>query len=88
MEFLRLLYIIAHHRISNWFRQHSNDEPSDEAFKFRRGHTRAAIDQAAARAVAVAQRVQVAEHTLRRYRVPPNTQDDLVFPAATVPLGV
>ena len=31
-EFLRLLYIIAHRRTSNWFR-HSNDEPSEEAFK-------------------------------------------------------
>jgi hypothetical protein len=30
---------------------------------------------------AVAQRVQVAEHTLRRHRVPPYTQDDLAFPA-------
>jgi len=42
--------------------------PSDEAFKFRRGktlwHMRAAIGHAAARAVA--QRVHVAEHTLRR----------------------
>ena len=60
-EFLRLLYIIAHRRTSNWFRRHSKDEPSEEAFKFRRGqyfwHTRAAIGQAAARAVA--QRVQV-----------------------------
>jgi len=30
---------------------------------------------------AVAQRVQVAEHTLRRHRVHPHTQDDLAFPA-------
>jgi len=83
-EFLRLLfYIIAHRRTSNWFRRHSNDEPSEEAFKFRRGelfwHTRAAIGQAAARAVA--QRVRVAEHTLRRHRVPTYMQDDLAFPA-------
>ena len=60
-----------------------NDEPSEEAFKFRRGqyfwHTRAMIGQAAARAVA--QRVQVAEHTLRRHRILPHTQDDLAFPA-------
>jgi len=57
--------------------------------KFRRWqyfwHTRAAISQAAARAVA--QRVQVAEHTLRRHRIPPSMQDDLAFPA-TVPSGV
>jgi hypothetical protein len=31
--------------------------------------------------VAVARRVQVAEHTLRRHRVPPYMQDDLAFPA-------
>jgi len=37
------------------------------------------IGQAAARAVA--QRVQVAEHTLRRHRVLPHTRDDLAFPA-------
>jgi len=30
---------------------------------------------------AVAQRVQVAEHTLRRHRIPPYMQDDLAFPA-------
>jgi len=45
-EFLRLLHIIAHRRASNWFKRHSNDEPSEEAFKFRRGqyfwHTRSA----------------------------------------------
>jgi hypothetical protein len=85
-EFLRLLYIIAHRRTSNWFRRHSNDGPSEEAFKFRRGqyfwHTRAIIGQAAARAVA--QRVQVAEHTLRCHRVHPSMQDDLAFPA-TIP---
>ena len=88
-EFLRLLYIIAHRRTTRWFQRHSNDEPSENAFKFRRGqyfwHTRAAIGQAAARAVA--QRVHVAEHTLRRHRAPPNVQDDLAFPA-TVPSGV
>ena len=32
----------------------------------------------------VAQRVHVAEHTLRRHRVPPNVQDELAYPA-TVP---
>ena len=82
-EFLRLLYIIAHRRTKNWFSRHSNGEPSEEAFKFRRGqyfwHTRAMIGQAAARAVA--QRVQVAEHTLRRHRALPHTRDDLAFPA-------
>ena len=80
---MRLLYIIAHRRTVNWFTRHSDDEPSEDAFKFRRGQyfwrTRAIIGQAAARAVA--QRVQVAEHTLRRHRVPPYTQDDLAFPA-------
>jgi len=39
-EFLRLLYIIAHSRTSKWFRQHSNDEPSGDAFKFRRGQSK------------------------------------------------
>ena len=34
-----------------------------------------------AAARAVAQRVQVAEHTLRRHRVLPHTRDDLAFPA-------
>ena len=37
------------------------------------------IGQAAARAVA--QRVRVAEHTLRRHRVPTYMQGDLAFPA-------
>jgi len=59
---------------------------SEETFNFRRGqyfwHMRAAIGKAAARAVA--QRVQVAEHTLRHHRVFPPMQDDLAFPA-TVP---
>ena len=36
-EFLRFLYITAYRRTTNCFRQHSNDEPSDDAFKFRRG---------------------------------------------------
>jgi hypothetical protein len=71
------------------FKRHSNDEPREEAFKFRRGQyfwqTRAAIGQAAARAVA--QRVQVAEHTLRRRCVHPSMPDDLAF-LATVPSGV
>ena len=35
-EFLRLLYIIAHRRTTRWFQRHSNDEPSEDAFKFRR----------------------------------------------------
>jgi hypothetical protein len=80
--------IIAHRCTTKWSQQHSNDEPSEEAFKFRRGQkfwrTRAAIGHAAARAVA--QRVHVAEHTLRRHRAPTNMQDDLAFPA-TVPPG-
>ena len=81
-EFLRFLYILAHRRTKHWFKQ-LGYEPSEEALKFRRGqyfwHTRAAIGQAAARAVA--QRVHVAEHTLRRHRVPSNVQDDLAYPA-------
>ena len=88
-EFLRLLYIIARRRTTRWFQRHSNDEPSEDAFKFRRGqyfwHTRAAIGQAAVRAVA--RRVQVAEHALRRHRASPNVQDELAYPA-TVPSGV
>ena len=43
------------------------------------------IGHAAARAVA--QRVHVAEHTLRRHRAPPTTKDNLVF-LATVPSRV
>jgi len=70
--------IIAHRRTTRWFQRHSNDEPSEDAFKFCPGqyfwHTRAAIRQAEARAVD--QRVHVAEHTLRRHRVPPNVQDE------------
>ncbi len=45
-EFLRFLYILAHRRTKRWF-ERLGYEPSDEAFKFRRGqyfwHTRAAI---------------------------------------------
>jgi len=86
-EFLSLLlYIIAHRRTTRWFQQHSNDEPSEDDFKFHRGqyfwHTRAAIGQAAARAVA--QRVHVSKHTLRCHSVSPNVQDELAYPA-TVP---
>jgi Flp pilus assembly protein TadD len=65
-------------------------EPSEDTFKFRRGqyfwHTRTAIGQAAARAVA--ERLQVAEHILRRYRAPTNTQDNLAFPATVPSSGV
>ena len=48
-EFLRLLYIIAHRRATRWFQRHSNDEPSEDAFKFRRGqyfwHTRCSFSR-------------------------------------------
>jgi len=88
-EFLRLLYILAHRRTVRWFAQFGDDHPSDEVFKFRRGqsfwHTRAAIGHAAAHAVA--QRTHVAEHTLRRFRAGPNTQNDLLYPPM-VPLGL
>jgi len=64
----------------------TNDEPSDVAFKIRRGqyfwHARAAIGQIAARAVT--QRVHVSEHTLRCIRASPNMQDDLAFPLRTL----
>ena len=57
-------------------------EPSEEAFKFRRGqyfwHTRAAIGHATA--LAVACRARVAGHALRRNRPRLHTQDDLLYP--------
>ena len=63
--------------------------PSDEVFKFRRGqyfwHTRAAIGHATA--LAVARRARVAEHTLRRTRAGPHTQDDLLYPP-TAPVAI
>ena len=59
-----------------------DDEPSEEAFKFRRGqyfwHTRAAIGHATA--LAVSRRARVAEHALRRNRPSRHTQDDLLYP--------
>jgi len=48
-------------------------------------HTLAVIGHAAARAVA--QRVRMAEHTLRRSRAGPHTQDDFLYPP-TAPLGL
>ena len=35
-EFLRFLYILAHRRTKRWF-ERLGYEPSEEAFKFRRG---------------------------------------------------
>jgi len=60
---------------------------SDEAFKFRCGeyfwNARAAIRHAAARAVA--QRVHLAEHTLRRPCASPPKQYALLFPPTAPP---
>ena len=87
-EFLRFLYILAHRRTKRWFAQLGPHDPSDEAFKFRRGpfwHTRAAIGHATA--LAVARRARVAEHTLRRTRVCPHTHDDLLYPP-TAPVDI
>ena len=80
-EFLRFLYLLAHRRTKRWFEQ-LGYEPSEEAFKFRRGqyfwHTRAAIGHATA--LAVARRARVAEHALRRNRPRLHTHDDLLYP--------
>ena len=87
-EFLRFLYILAHLRTKRWF-ERLGYEPSDEAFKFRRGqyfwHTRAAIGHATA--LAVARRARVAEHTLRRNRAGLHPQDDLLHPY-TAPVAI
>ena len=87
-EFLRFLYILAHRRTKGWF-ERLGYEPSEEAFKFRRGqyfwHTRAAIGHATA--LAVARRTRVAEHALRRDRPSQHTQDDLLYPP-TAPVAL
>ena len=87
-EFLRFLYILAHCRTKRWFERLGYD-PSDEAFKFRRGQyfwqTRAAVSHATA--LAAARRARVAEHALRRTRAGPHTQDDLLYPP-TAPVAV
>ena len=87
-EFLRFLYILAHRRTKRWFEQ-LGYEPSEEAFKFRRGqyfwHTRAAIGHATA--LAVARRTRVAEHALRRKRPSRYPQDDLLYPP-TAPVAL
>ena len=87
-EFLRFLYILAHRRTKRWFERFGY-EPSDEAFKFRRGqyfwHTRAAIGHATP--LAVARRMRVAEHTLRRNRAGLHPQDDLLHPY-TAPVAI
>ena len=87
-EFLRFLYILAHRRTKRWF-ERLGYEPSDEAFKFRRGqyfwHTRAAIGHATA--LAVARRTRVAEHTLRRNRAGLPPPDDLLHPY-TAPVAI
>ena len=85
-EFLRFLYI---RRTLRWFEQLGPHDPSDEAFKFRRGqyfwHTRAAIGHATA--LAVARRTRVAEHTLRRNWAGLPPQDDLLHPY-TAPVAI
>ena len=79
----------THRRTKRWFEQLGPHGPSAEAFKFRRGqyfwHTRAAIGHATA--LAVARRARVAEHTLRRTRVCPHTDDDLLYPP-TAPVAI
>ena len=81
-EFLRFLYILANRRTKRWF-ERLGYEPSDEAFKFRRGqyfwHTGAAIGHA--KELAVARRTRVAEHTLRRNRagLPPGRPPPPVY---------
>ena len=80
-EFLRFLYILAHRRTKGWF-ERLGYEPSEEAFKFRRGqyfwHTRAAIGHATA--LAVSRRARLSEHALRRNRPNRHTFDDLLYP--------
>ena len=80
-EFLRFLYILAHWRTKRWFEQ-LGYEPSEEAFKFRRGqyfwHTRAAIGHATALAVSL--RARLSEHALRRSRPNRHASDDLLYP--------
>ena len=80
-EFLRFLYILAHRRTKRWFGR-LGYEPSDEAFKFRRGqyfwHTRAAVGHATA--LAVSRRARLSERALRRNRPNRHTSDDLLYP--------
>ena len=87
-EFLRFLYILAHRRTKRGF-ERLGYEPSDEAFKFRRGqyfwHTRAAIGHAAA--LAVVRRTRVAEHTRRRNGAGLPPHDDLLHPY-TAPVAI
>lgn len=68
-EFLLLLYILAHYRTARWFAKLGDTQPTAEAFEWRRGeyfwHMCATTCRAAA--CALAQRAQVAEHTLRWY---------------------
>ena len=70
-EFLRLLYILAHRQTVNFF-DTLGEEPSNEAFTWRRAeyffHNRAAIGIACAQATAL--RTHVAPHTARRLPLP------------------
>ena len=95
-EFLRFLYILAHRRTLSWFERLGPHDPSDEAFKFRRGqcfwHTRVIkviITRAVghATALAVARRARVAEHTLRRASAGPHTQHDPLY-QPTAPVAI
>jgi hypothetical protein len=83
-EFLRLLYIIAHRRTSNWLQAATKSparKPSSSAVGNISG-TRAPRSAKLRHGLSPnAERVPVAKHTLRRHRSPPYMQDDLAFPA-------
>ena len=68
-EFLRLLHILSHRQAVNFF-ELFGEEPTDNAFTFRRAayffHNRATIGLACAQATAM--RTHVAPHTIRRLR--------------------
>ncbi len=71
-EFLRLLHILSHRQAVNFF-ELFGEEPTDNAFTFRRAayffHNRATIGLACAQATAM--RTHVAPHTIRHPRAPP-----------------
>jgi len=71
-EFLRLLHILSHRQAVNFF-ELFGEEPTDNAFTFRRAayffHNRATIGLACAQATAM--RTHVAPHTIRPLRAPP-----------------
>ena len=71
-EFLRLLHILSHRQAVNFF-ELFGEEPTDNAFTFRRAanffHNGATIGLAYAQATTM--RTHVAPHTIRRLRAPP-----------------